>query len=53
MDPASGRRVRLDAVYPVGSADFGTVAETARDAVRFMSFDFPGVAFPYPEMTVF
>jgi hypothetical protein len=53
VDPASGRRVRLDAAYPVGSSDFGTVAGVAREAVHYMSFEFPGVAFPYPELTVF
>jgi hypothetical protein len=53
VDPGSGRRVRLDAAYPVGSSDFDTVAGVAREAVHYMSYEFPGVAFPYPELTVF
>ena len=53
VDTSSSRRVRLDAAYPEGSSDFDTVAGIAREAVHFMSFDFPGIAFPYPELSVF
>nr|NQU94314.1 peptidase [Bacteroidota bacterium] len=49
----TGRRVFIDAAYNRNSTDFYQVAQIARDAIEYMSFQFPAVAFPYPKMTVF
>jgi hypothetical protein len=53
VDPATGRRVLIDAAYNSESADFYEVAEVARNSIDYMSREFPGVPFPYPQETVF
>ncbi len=53
VDPATGRRVLIDAAYDAESADFYEVAEVARKSIDYMSREFPGVPFPYPAETVF
>jgi hypothetical protein len=53
VDPATGRRVLIDAAYNPESADFYEVAEVARNSIDYMSREFPGVPFPYPQETVF
>ncbi len=53
VDETSGRRVFIISAYNKNSEDFYSVAQIAREAINFMSTDFPGVPFPYPEMTVF
>ncbi|NCA84162.1 MAG: M1 family peptidase [Clostridia bacterium] len=53
VDSASGRRVLISAVYPPGQTHYDQVAGIAREAVQYMSFQWPGVAFPYPAATVF
>ena len=53
VDPASGRRVLIDAAYHPDSPDFYEVAEVARNSIDYMSRVFPGVPFPYPQETVF
>ena len=53
VDPATGRRVLIDAAYNPESADFYEVAEVARKSIDYMSSEFPGVPFPYPQETVF
>ncbi len=53
VDPASKRRVNIYAAYNQHSPDFYEVCEIARNSIEYMSFDFPGVPFPYPKMTVF
>jgi hypothetical protein len=53
VDPATGRRVLIDAAYSPESADFYEVAEVARNSIDYMSREFPGVPFPYPQETVF
>ena len=53
VDEKTGRRVLIDAAYNKNSKDFYEVAKTARKSIEYMSFNFPGVPFPYPQMTVF
>jgi hypothetical protein len=53
VDQDSGRRVFISAAYNRDARDFYQVARFAREAIEFMSADFPGVPFPYPSMTVF
>ncbi|MCK5076074.1 MAG: M1 family metallopeptidase, partial [Calditrichia bacterium] len=53
VDKITGRRVLIDAAYDRNSNDFYKVAALARKAIAFMSFQFPGVPFPFPQETVF
>ncbi|HZK08379.1 MAG TPA: M1 family metallopeptidase [Bacteroidales bacterium] len=53
VDLASGRRVLISAVYPPGLTHYEKVADITREAVQYMSFEWPGVPFPYPRTTVF
>lgn len=53
VDKESGRRVFIDAAYEKNSDDFYQVASIARKAIEYMSFQLPGVAFPFPKVTVF
>lgn len=49
----TGRRVFADAIYPRGSKFQDEVALFARLAVEKLSFDWPGIPFPYPKIKVF
>lgn len=53
VDKQSGRRVQVSAVYPDSAVHYEKVAKMTRDAVEFMSFEWPGYPFPYPQSTVF
>lgn len=53
VDSASGRRVLISAVYPPGLTHYEKVAGIACQAVQYMSFQWPGMPFPYPQATVF
>lgn len=53
VDSETGRRVFVDAAYDKNSWDFYGVNEISRQAVEFMSYQIPGIPFPYPEVTVF
>ncbi|MFA7228555.1 MAG: M1 family metallopeptidase [Melioribacteraceae bacterium] len=53
VDKKSGRRTFISAAYKKESADFYTVAEVARKSIESFTDHLPGVAFPYPAMTVF
>ncbi len=53
VDPGTGRRVRIAAVYNKDSKDFYKVCDIARRSIEQMSYRFPAVPFPYPSMTVF
>ena len=53
VDLENERRVFIDAAYDVDSRDFFQVAQIARNSIEYMSFNYPGVPFPYPCMTVF
>jgi len=53
VDSLNSRQVLVDAVYPDSSVTFQHTAEWAATTVKLMSFDFPGVPFPYEHMTTF
>lgn len=53
VDKTTGRRVLIDAAYPRGSKDFPHITSIARKAIEFMSFEFPGLAYPFPCETIF
>ena len=53
VDSSSGRRVLVEAAYADTSTDFHEVAQIARASIEIMSFQFPAVPFPFPNMTVF
>ena len=53
VDPASGRRTRVDAVFNPNHKDYFEVVDFARKTVRSMSYIFPAWPYPYPHETVF
>jgi hypothetical protein len=53
VDKQTGRRVFVDAVYADSSRTFENTALWARNSVEYMSYQWPGVAFPYEHMTTF
>jgi hypothetical protein len=53
VDKTTGRRVFIDAAYSKDSVDFPHITAIARQAIEFMSFDFPGYPFPFSNETVF
>ncbi|PKP52948.1 MAG: hypothetical protein CVT92_06675 [Bacteroidetes bacterium HGW-Bacteroidetes-1] len=53
IDSTTGRRIRIDAVYPVGVPHYENVAEYSRMSINYMSHVMPGIPFPYPKMTTF
>lgn len=53
VDSATGRRVRVDAIYPDSSNSFQKAARYARQSVEFMSFRWPGYPYPFEHMTSF
>ena len=53
VDSATGRRVRVDAIYPDSSNSFQRAAYYARKSVEFMSYRWPGYPYPYEHMTSF
>jgi len=50
---AAGRRVLVNTAFNPNEKSFYEVLEFARKTIEVMSFDFPGVPYPYPHMTVF
>ena len=53
VNKETGRRVFVASAYNRASKDFYEVASIARQTIDQLSFDFPGIPFPYPELTVF
>ena len=53
VDPATGRRTRVDAVFNPAHRDFDEVVDFARKTVEGMSYRFPAWPYPYPHETVF
>jgi len=53
VDPATGRRTRVDAVFNPYHKDYYLVASDARKTVEAMSFHFPKWPYPYSHETVF
>ena len=53
VDPASGRRTRVDAVFNPDHKDYFEVINFTRKTVQAMSYTFPAWPYPYPHETVF
>ncbi|NOZ45908.1 MAG: M1 family metallopeptidase [Chlorobi bacterium] len=53
VDSVINRRILVQAAYNRSSKDFYNVAEIARKSISYFSYDMPGIAFPYPQLTVF
>jgi len=53
VDPLTGRRTRVDAVFNPKHKDYYWVASDARKTVEAMSYRFPKWPFPYSHETVF
>jgi hypothetical protein len=53
VDPKTGRRTRVDAVFNPKHKDYAWVAPDARKTVEVMSYVFPKWPFPYSHITVF
>lgn len=53
VDSASMRKVFADAIYPDDPQTFQEGAKWAAKSLEIMSFQLPGVAFPYEHMTSF
>ncbi|WP_295674475.1 M1 family metallopeptidase [uncultured Mucilaginibacter sp.] len=53
VDPATGRRTRVDAVFNQHHEDYFEVINYARKTVEAMSYRFPKWPYPYPHETVF
>lgn len=52
VDPSTGRRTRVDAVFDPKHADYYPVIADARKTVEAMSYRFPAWPFPYSHITV-
>ena len=53
VDPMTGRRTRVDAVFNPAHKDFYEVVDFARKTVEGMSYKFPAWPYPYAHETVF
>jgi hypothetical protein len=53
VDPKTGRRTRVDAVFNPNHKDYFNVIGYARKTVQAMSYTFPKWPYPYPHETVF
>jgi hypothetical protein len=53
VDPRTGRRTRVDAVYNPEYKAFEPVIGYARKTVELISYKIPAVPFPYPHQTIF
>ena len=53
VDPKTGRRTRIDAVYNPEHKAYLPVINYGRQAVELISYKIPAIPFPYPHETVF
>lgn len=53
VDTTSGERVFIDVAYNKDAHDFYKVTDIARRSIEYMSFVFPAIPFPFPQITVF
>lgn len=53
VDPKTGRRTRVDAVFDPEHKDYQEVIDFARKTVEAMSYTFPAWPFPYSHETIF
>ncbi len=47
------RRVVVNTIYKTEYKDFDLVADIAKKAIEFYSFDIPQIEYPYPQITLF
>ena len=52
VEPATRRRVGVQAAYADSATDFKPMVEFARQALLFASTKYPGVPYPYPKTTI-
>jgi len=52
VDPATGRRIGVQAAYPDSATDFKPMVEFGRSAMAFASAKYPGVPYPWPKTTI-
>jgi hypothetical protein len=53
VDQRSGRRSLAATVYPAGTKGYEKVAEVAAATLKYLSFELPGVPYPYAHSTTF
>ena len=53
VDTTSGERVFIDVAYNKEAQDYYKITDIARSSIEYMSFVFPAVPFPFPQITVF
>mgnify|MGYP006288272953 CR=1 FL=1 len=53
VDPQTGRRTFVSAVYDTSSSNFRQVADISRETIRLFSEEIMGVPFAYPKLTAF
>lgn len=53
VDSATRKRILVNTVYNKTTADFYEVNYFSRKTLEVMAFDFPGVPYPYPHLTIF
>lgn len=53
VDPVTGRRTRVDAVYNPAHRSYVPVIGYARKTTELFSYKLPGIPFPYPHITIF
>jgi hypothetical protein len=53
VDSTKNRRILCSAVYPEEAKHWEEAAEISRTSITYMSFELPGVPFPYLQMTSF
>ena len=53
VDSTSMRRTRVDAVYNPNHKSYDPVVKYAQTSVDIISNQFPGIPFPYPQITIF
>ena len=53
VDSVSKRKAIINTVFNKMHKDYFSVHNFSRKTVEVMSYDFPGVAYPYPHITVF
>ncbi len=47
------KRVWVNSAYPDNRKDYSAVVGYAKESIRYLSEEFPGVPFPYPRLTIF
>ena len=53
VDSASSKRTFIDVAYNKDAKDFYKVTDIARNSIEYMSFVFPAIPFPFPQITIF